>query len=88
MSQILEWVTEQEKHMLQAFREFQKDAPADASFQALVLTDEEEVVLSSFRRFKLRLRDTPGIFKWCTQPLVKQTEPSILADESKPLLII
>ena len=85
--QLHEWVTEQEQDLLRAFREFQKNAPVDASFQALVLTNEEEGLLSSFRRFKTLLRK-PGFFKWRTMPRQTAAAKSVLVDESKPLLIV
>lgn len=38
-----------------------------ASGEALVLADEEERMLWSFRRFKLRMRKDGEVFKWQTR---------------------
>lgn len=49
-----------------------------AEGKALVLTEEEEQMLRSFRRFKLRMRKNGEVFKWQT---VKPSEVT-LAEET------
>ena len=85
--QLHEWVTEQERDLLRSFRAFQAWAPADQNFCALILSQEEEDVLSAFRRYKIMLRKV-GVFRWRTQPRIKTSVKSVLTDESKPLLVV
>jgi hypothetical protein len=53
-----------------------------ASGEALVLTDEEERMLWSFRRFKLRLRKDGEVFKWQT----RRAEGVLLASETAEIV--
>lgn len=58
-----------------------------AEGKALVLTEEEENMLWSFRRFKVRMRRHGEVFKWQTRrpegiQLVEDTAEVILPQES------
>ena len=45
----------------------------------LILSEEEERLLASFRRYKAASCKPGGVFKWQTRPAYIATEPEILA---------